>query len=223
MIFLDFEATSLASGSTPIEVAWCSHDLRRGWSALIKPCLGWTDWSVMAERLHGISQSRLDADGLMADDVMRRLNADLAAAPPVKCVSDNPEFDRRWLARLADGAAVGVAFSIEPIPLDGLLAGARIRAGLTLGDEVHPLAAKRMADDAGLIDHRALPDVIRHAFRHAAIMLAQVDLEAGEAPGGTPMPRSERALEMREILLKRARKLMAELGRDNTRKGGLNV
>ena len=54
LAFLDFEASSLAKDSYPIEVAWVFED----WASeahLIRPAARWTDWDTGAERMHGFS------------------------------------------------------------------------------------------------------------------------------------------------------------------------
>ncbi|WP_171905933.1 hypothetical protein [Sphingobium phenoxybenzoativorans] len=54
LVFLDFEASSLAKRSYPIEVGWVFED---GSSAayLIRPAPDWTDWDAGAAAIHGIA------------------------------------------------------------------------------------------------------------------------------------------------------------------------
>src|SRR3954465_931964 len=61
-VFLDFEASSLADRSYPIEVGWVFED-GRAEAHLIRPAPQWTDWDLEAETLHGIARARLEADG----------------------------------------------------------------------------------------------------------------------------------------------------------------
>lgn len=58
LVFLDFEASSLAKRSFPIEVGWVFED---GTSAehLIRPAPDWTDWDDKAAAIHGISRDDL--------------------------------------------------------------------------------------------------------------------------------------------------------------------
>lgn len=81
----------------------------------------------------------LGEHGLPADQVMARLNADLGTAA---CVSDNPEFDARWLAKLSRASIAPATFSVEPTPLDALLVAAHARAN---HPDVHPLAVQVLA------------------------------------------------------------------------------
>jgi len=169
--YLDFEASSIGSHSFPVEVGWCSHDLLRGWSALIRPCADWDDWSGISQGMHGIERSHLAAKGLPADEVMARLNEDLAADGRV--VSDNPEFEAVWLKVLADGAGVPPAFEVVETPLDALLVVAHQQA-FVVDNEIPPLAIPMMMREVGLCHHRALDDAIVHALRMATVAIAQV-------------------------------------------------
>lgn len=97
-VFLDFEASSLASASYPIEVAWSLPDGIIE-SHLISPAgiERWNDWSAQAERLHGISRAQLLAEGESPAWVCRRLNERLAGRV---VYTDAPEYDRAWLDEL---------------------------------------------------------------------------------------------------------------------------
>jgi hypothetical protein len=97
-VFLDFEASSLASASYPIEVAWSLPDGSIE-SHLISPAgiERWNDWSAQAERLHGISRAQLVAEGQSPAWVCRRLNERLAGRV---VYTDAPEYDRTWLDEL---------------------------------------------------------------------------------------------------------------------------
>ncbi|NEX22383.1 hypothetical protein G3480_19075 [Thiorhodococcus mannitoliphagus] len=96
--FLDFEASSLASGSYPIEVAWSNPDGSIE-SYLISPASveRWTDWSWKAEQLHGIRRVQLLAEGKSPDWVCRRLNEALDGAT---VYTDDPDYDGQWLTEL---------------------------------------------------------------------------------------------------------------------------
>lgn len=96
--FLDFEASSLASGSYPIEVAWSNPDGSIE-SHLISPSgiERWTDWSVKAEQLHNIRRSRLMAEGKSPDWICRRLNEALDGET---VYTDDPDYDGQWLTEL---------------------------------------------------------------------------------------------------------------------------
>lgn len=96
--FLDFEASSLASASYPIEVAW---NLPNGSieSHLISPegVSKWTDWSLKAQEIHGISRNELSTHGKTPAWVCRRMNEQLAART---VYTDAPDYDGMWLAEL---------------------------------------------------------------------------------------------------------------------------
>jgi hypothetical protein len=108
--FLDFEASSLSSGSYPIEVAWNLADASIE-SYLISPAgiERWTDWSSHSQKVHGISREELLAEGKSPEWVCRRMNDQLKG----QCVyTDNPTFDGMWLAELFSTARVRVKFSL---------------------------------------------------------------------------------------------------------------
>ena len=66
---LDFEASSLADRSYPVEVASVFED-GASEAHLIAPAPDWTDWDVASERIHGIARETLVAE---ANEVPERL------------------------------------------------------------------------------------------------------------------------------------------------------
>lgn len=100
--FVDFEASSLAARSYPIEVAWTNRHGRIV-SHVISPAGidEWTDWSPSAERIHGLSRRDLLQQGLAPADVAARLAQDLDGRV---IFTDSPQFDGFWLARLFSAA-----------------------------------------------------------------------------------------------------------------------
>lgn len=110
MFFLDFEASSLAEGSFPIEVAWVDQS-GQGERYLIRPAPDWTDWSGEAEMLHGIGRHELTRHGTPPVQVARRV-VKVLAADGALVFSDSPQFDGRWLHRL-----LGVAGITTPLPV----------------------------------------------------------------------------------------------------------
>ena len=119
-VFLDFEASSLASASYPIEVAWSLPDGVIE-SHLISPAgiERWTDWSTQAERLHGISRAQLLAEGKAPAWICRRLNEQLAGQT---VYTDAPDYDRAWLDELFSACWGGVP-SFTLASADELLVG----------------------------------------------------------------------------------------------------
>lgn len=97
-IFLDFEASSLASNSYPIEVAWNLPDGSIE-SHLIYPAgtSKWTDWSPKAQEIHGISHDDLVTHGKTPAWVCRRMNEQLVEQI---VYTDAPDYDGMWLAEL---------------------------------------------------------------------------------------------------------------------------
>jgi hypothetical protein len=96
MFFVDCEASSLNSGSYPIEIAWVD-ETGAGETHLIRPMPQWLDWSEVAEKIHGISRATLQAEGEPAETVARRALTQLQGH---QLVSDNPAYDCHWLSVL---------------------------------------------------------------------------------------------------------------------------
>lgn len=178
MIFLDFEASSLSDASYPVEVGWCDHALTKGWSTLIRPHPAWTEWGVAAEQLHGLTRARIKHDGLLAAEVMGRLNADLAGQ---EIVSDNPAWEQFWLSRLAAAAGVAPAFTIAEVSFEAVLTAA-VQQAKTGAPDV--LLIKLLQRDVGVRPHRALDDAIGNALRLGQVaVLALHDHQGAEAAG----------------------------------------
>jgi hypothetical protein len=98
VIFLDFEASGLHSGSFPIQIGVCDDALNsRSW--LIRPRPDWTlsDWSIQSESVHGIPYARLLTDGSPVPIVVTELEQ---ACRGRTVFTDNPVADGRWLLRL---------------------------------------------------------------------------------------------------------------------------
>lgn len=113
MLFVDFEASSLAMNSWPIEigVAWITEDLKiRAEGHLIRPEPSWEReaWSSESAAVHGIAFESLEA-GVPAREVCAWF-ADLSAG----CIlaSDAPEFDKRWLDGLLEAGRTTQDFRV---------------------------------------------------------------------------------------------------------------
>jgi hypothetical protein len=102
LVFLDFEASSLAKASYPIEVAWVFED-GASESHLIRPAPGWTDWDPRAAAVHGIPLAELVADGTPHDAVARRMVAALAGHD---LRASAPSWDGKWLSTLLRAAGL---------------------------------------------------------------------------------------------------------------------
>ena len=110
-VFLDVEASGLHVGSYPIEIGWCGLDLAAT-SFLIRPHVTWTedDWSMTAERVHGLTRRQVIAEGIDLTEAAAKLNAACAGK---EMISDNPSFDQGWLSRLFRDAGVVQAFALQ--------------------------------------------------------------------------------------------------------------
>ncbi len=100
LVFLDFEASSLAKRSYPIEVAWVCED-GRSEAHLIRPAPDWTDWSEEAEAIHRIPRQTLLEDGTPHDVVARRMVEVLTGHD---LLASAPSWDGKWLSALLRSA-----------------------------------------------------------------------------------------------------------------------
>ncbi|WP_395397751.1 transcriptional regulator [Novosphingobium sp. BL-8A] len=98
--FLDFEASSLAQRSHPIEVAWVFEDGSFE-TFLIRPAPNWTDWAAEAEAIHGIPHETLISDGTALEEVAARMMARLAGHD---LLASAPSWDGKWLSTLLRAA-----------------------------------------------------------------------------------------------------------------------
>jgi hypothetical protein len=140
-IFIDFEASSLdLISSYPIEVgvATVNGDAN---SWLIKPAPLWHDWSLEAERIHGIHRRMLDVRGLDVVEVALTLNETI----PDVCYCDAWSFDSFWMHRLFRAARIKPLFRLESVVQ--LLNPAQINRWSQV--------RKRVIRDTGLHTHRA--------------------------------------------------------------------
>jgi hypothetical protein len=156
IVFLDFEASSLAKNSYPIEVAWIFED-GRSRSCLIRPAENWTDWSSEAEGIHGIGRDILLAEGVpvevLAAEMVETLSGhDLYASAP--------SWDGKWLSTLLRAAGLPRHALRLKKSDDAFLDAARAAIGPNSSE------AEIMGLVSGVIEstervslpHRALPD-----------------------------------------------------------------
>ncbi|WP_242140348.1 transcriptional regulator [Sphingomonas sp. TREG-RG-20F-R18-01] len=102
LVFIDFEASSLAKKSYPIEVGWVFED-GRSHGCLIRPAPDWTDWDPAAEAIHHIARDTLVADGTPHDVVATKMVADLSGHD---LVASAPSWDGKWLSALLRAAGL---------------------------------------------------------------------------------------------------------------------
>lgn len=98
--FIDFEASSLSVDSWPIEIgmSWVEGAGTQTWSSLICPDPTWDldDWSLRSAEVHNIPKKEV-----MAARPAAEVARDVAAMLEGKfLVSDNPEFEWRWMTKL---------------------------------------------------------------------------------------------------------------------------
>ena len=135
LYFVDIEASSLSSGSFPIEIAWVAAS-GLGESHLIRPHDEWLadgcpGWSRESEGVHGISLDTLVRDGAPIEQVAARAAIVLAPRRNIVC-SDAPGFDGQWLETLFAFGGQHVTFDLIDVrqvygcacrPLLDLIAG----------------------------------------------------------------------------------------------------
>jgi hypothetical protein len=158
-VFLDFEASSLADASYPIEIGWAGED---GWTEthLIRPAPDWADWDAAAEAIHGLSRARLLAEGEAHDAVARRA---LEALSPHEVFVSAPSWDGKWMSVLLRAAGL----PRHALRFQGADAAHRAAILEVLGhvapDEIDAVAALLIADARRAVQpappaHRALAD-----------------------------------------------------------------
>jgi hypothetical protein len=158
--FLDFEASSLAKDSYPIEIAWVFED-GRAESHLIKPAAAWTDWDDAAAAIHGISRASLDTGGVPAETIGRRVLDQLSAHT---VYASSPSWDGKWMSvllrasglprhalRLRDTDEIQLETALE-------LLGRRLPPGEVEAAAKALVERIRAAMSQSITAHRALPD-----------------------------------------------------------------
>ncbi|MES3100535.1 3'-5' exonuclease [Sphingomonas faeni] len=171
LVFMDFEASSLAKRGFPIEVAWVFED-GRSESYLIRPAPGWCDWDVAAERIHGIPRFTLERDGTAHDVVANRL---VEALEGHDLLASAPSWDGKWLSALLRAAGLPrhllrlrntkaarreavrdlLTGAVPPDDLDAEIEDVILQAGVP--------------DRLGVPAHRALPDAEEERHRWVAV------------------------------------------------------
>jgi hypothetical protein len=161
-LFLDVESSGLHAASYPIEIGWCGPDLLPV-SFLIGPPVHWAedDWSIISERIHGISRQATITDGIDAGEAAVRLNA--ACAGKV-VASDRPPFDQAWLARLFEAAGIDQTFVLRDTA--PLVQRAAMLSGL---DASEVEALQKRVDRCYPHLHRAAADARRAAAMFVAL------------------------------------------------------
>jgi hypothetical protein len=179
-VFIDFEASSLAKQSYPIEVAWVFED-GTAETHLIRPAADWTDWDESAAAVHGITRAELLASGAPHADLARHMLATLSGHA---LFASSPSWDGKWLSVLLRAAGLPRHAlrlnDTDDAQLQAALAGLG-KAWLEpqLMARAEALIARVRAADTGPIAHRALPDAwherdLWRAVRRAAQIEAAI-------------------------------------------------
>jgi hypothetical protein len=162
-VFYDCEASDVEG--YPIEIGWAFTDPETGTvvseSHLIRPPEGWPvkeSWDRAAERLHGITLSRLRLDGRPVWEIARRMNAALEGR---ELFSDAPQ-DEAWLRLLFDAAGLEPTFIVRRTDARALISRVADDRGL---DEAAYARAKTKVADLAPRRHRAEADA-----RHLAVL-----------------------------------------------------
>lgn len=162
--FLDFEASSLNKKSFPVEVAWVFED-GRSRSLLIRPAEDWTDWSLKAEQLHGLTREYLESEGVsvavVADQMMRELAGH-------QLYASAPSWDGKWLSVLLRAAGLPRhALRLRKSDEAFIEKARHIITGQFSDTEVAAMVAAIIKDtEAGNAPaHRALPDAMLEMTR----------------------------------------------------------
>jgi hypothetical protein len=166
LVFLDFEASSLAKRSYPIEVAWVfaeadGCDVREE-THLIRPAPDWIDWDAEAQAIHGIARDTLLREGEPLEVVAARMVEVLHGHT---LVASAPSWDGKWLSALLRTAG----WPRHQLRLSSTAAARRSRVSQILEDAQWPAAGMADAVTAvlaneqndrptGISAHRALPD-----------------------------------------------------------------
>ncbi len=159
-VFLDFEASSLAKRSYPIEVAWVFED-GASETHLIRPAPQWTDWDIEAEVIHHISREMLQNEGAPHDVLARRMVAQLSGHD---LFASAPSWDGKWLSALLRAAGIPRhALRLRDSDEARAEAARNILAPVVPADRLHVeitdlLTLVEVSRAGGQPAHRALPD-----------------------------------------------------------------
>ena len=184
IVFLDFEASSLAKRGFPIEIAWVFESGEEE-AHLIRPAADWTEWSAEAEAIHGIPRASLEREGRPVEEVARRAVEALSAH---RLYASAPSWDGQWLSRLlrAGGLPRHALRLRDTEEARAEAAAAALEAGGVPTEERERLLAAvleeaRRAAEGSPAAHRALADARRE---HA--LWAEVRRRAEEIAAARP-------------------------------------
>jgi len=171
LVFLDFEASSLARHSYPIEVAWVFED-GASETHLIRPAPHWDDWDTEAEAIHHIPRESLLRDGMPHEALARRMVALLSGHD---LTASAPSWDGKWLSVLLRAAGLPRHTlrlrDTEEVQRETARSILRDRvAGEHLEEEIERLRTTAIeASPKGATAHRALADAEAERARWLAV------------------------------------------------------
>jgi hypothetical protein len=158
LVFIDFEASSLADRSYPIEVAWVFEDGTNE-AFLIHPAAGWDDWDPAAEAIHHITRAELGERGTSHEVVAHRM---VKALDGHELFASAPSWDGKWLSALLRAAGLPRHTLRLRDTDDALEETARAVLGAALPPADLPAALGLVLGEIPQPDatpaHRALPD-----------------------------------------------------------------
>jgi DNA polymerase III subunit epsilon len=131
-LFLDFEASSLASDSWPIELGMAWVDAQgtvQSTGCLIQPDASWPQeaWWPSSQAVHGIARGALDTEGVPCTQAAELFLDHIAGRV---AISDNPGFEARWLQRLLEAAQARPKGIIQIADMDAFFGQTLQSAGL---------------------------------------------------------------------------------------------
>ncbi|MCA1440218.1 transcriptional regulator [Ensifer sp. IC4062] len=156
IVFVDFEASSLAKASFPVEVAWVFQN-GAARTSLIRPASGWDDWSADAESIHGISKSLLETEGVPVEIIAKEMVESLSDH---QLYASAPSWDGKWLSVLLRAAG----FPRHALRLNHSHEAFADAARAILGHDIADVVVAELvstvvkAMEPAVAPHRALPD-----------------------------------------------------------------
>ena len=182
--FLDFEASSLAKRSYPIEVAWVFEDGSEAF--MIRPPAEWTDWDPAAEAIHRISRETLVREGVPHEMVANHM---LDVLTGHDLLASAPSWDGKWLSALLRAAgAPRNSLRLRGAGEARRESASEILAPMVPTDRLAAVVGELLVrtdsgTQAGTPAHRALPDAVEERARWLRVCAAAEALSAELARG----------------------------------------
>lgn len=162
MFVIDFEASSLAHNSYPIQVAVCNAN--DSYSAYLRPQDNWTDWNQSSQDIHNIPRQLLFDVGKPVQQVAEELDAFIGKEI---AYCDGGIYDIHWANTLYEAAGMTKSWyygDVVQYALQGQNRSVQMATGMTWFDFKNHVAEK-----LELKQHDALNDV--KIIRNMAVLL----------------------------------------------------